>query len=345
MLVKEGGKAEDMRVLVTGGCGFIGSNFIRHTLREHPEDQVINLDKLTYAGNPENLADLEGDPRYLFIHGDICDAEAVEEAFSRDPDLVVNFAAETHVDRSIMEPEAFLRTDIFGTFRLLEAVRSHGTPRYLQVSTDEVYGSIEEGSFDEDSPLRPSSPYSASKAGADLLVLSYVRTYGTPALIIRPSNNFGPYQYPEKVIPLFITNLLEGRKVPIYGEGTNVRDWLFVEDNCAAVDTVLRKGEPGRVYNAGGGNEITNLELTRRLLELLGRDESSIEFVPDRPGHDLRYSVDSDRLRALGWEPRWDFLRALEHTVRWYRENRGWWERIRSGEFRRYYRRQYGGGL
>jgi len=334
-----------MRILVTGGCGFIGSNFIRYTLREHPEDQVINLDKLTYAGNPENLADVEGDPRYLFIRGDICEEEAVEEAFSRDPEMVVNFAAETHVDRSIMEPEAFLRTDIFGTFRLLEAVRSHGTPRFLQVSTDEVYGSIAEGSCAEDSPLNPSSPYSASKAGADLLVLSYVRTYGTPAMIIRPSNNFGPYQYPEKLIPLFITNLMEGRKVPVYGDGGNVRDWLFVEDNCAAVDTVLRRGEPGGVYNAGGGNEVNNLELTRRLLELLGRDESSIEFVPDRPGHDRRYSVDSGRLRELGWTPRWEFPRALERTVQWYRENRGWWERIRSGEFRRYYREQYGEGL
>jgi len=334
-----------MRILVTGGCGFIGSNFIRYTLREHPEDQVINLDKLTYAGNPENLADVEGDPRYLFIRGDICEEEAVEEAFSRDPEMVVNFAAETHVDRSIMEPEAFLRTDIFGTFRLLEAVRSHGTPRFLQVSTDEVYGSIAEGSCAEDSPLNPSSPYSASKAGADLLVLSYVRTYGTPAMIIRPSNNFGPYQYPEKLIPLFITNLMEGRKVPVYGDGGNVRDWLFVEDNCAAVDTVLRRGEPGGVYNAGGGNEVNNLELTRRLLELLGRDESSIEFVPDRPGHDRRYSVDSGRLRELGWTPRWEFPRALERTVQWYQENRGWWERIRSGEFRRYYREQYGEGL
>jgi dTDP-glucose 4,6-dehydratase len=332
-----------MRILVTGGCGFIGSNFIRLTLREHPEDQVINLDKLTYAGNPRNLADLEGDPRYLFIHGDICDPAAVEEAFSRDPELVVNFAAETHVDRSILEPEAFLRTDVFGTFRLLEAARRHGTPRYLQVSTDEVYGSIEEGSFDEDSPLNPSSPYSASKAGADLLVLSYVRTYGTPAMIVRSSNNFGPYQYPEKVIPLFITNLLEGKKVPLYGDGGNVRDWLYVEDNCRAIDTVLRKGEPGRVYNVGGGAEVTNLELTRRLLELLGKDESSIEYVADRPGHDRRYSIASDRVRGLGWRPSREFPEALARTVEWYRENRDWWESIKSGEFRSYYEKQYGG--
>jgi dTDP-glucose 4,6-dehydratase len=332
-----------MRILVTGGCGFIGSNFIRLTLREHPEDQVVNLDKLTYAGNPRNLADLEGDPRYLFIHGDICDPAAVEEAFSRDPGLVVNFAAETHVDRSILEPEAFLRTDVFGTFRLLEAARRHGTPRYLQVSTDEVYGSIEEGSFDEDSPLNPSSPYSASKAGADLLVLSYVRTYGTPAMIVRSSNNFGPYQYPEKVIPLFITNLLEGKKVPLYGDGGNVRDWLYVEDNCRAIDTVLRKGEPGRVYNVGGGAEVTNLELTRRLLELLGKDESSIEYVADRPGHDRRYSIASDRVRGLGWRPSREFPEALARTVEWYRENRDWWEPIKSGEFRSYYEKQYGG--
>lgn len=333
-----------MRILVTGGCGFIGSNFIRRTLALHPEDEVVNLDKLTYAGNPENLRDLEGGGGYTFIHGDVCDRRSVDEAFARGPQAVVNFAAETHVDRSILEPEAFLRTDVFGTFTLLEAVRRHGTPRYLQVSTDEVYGSIESGSFTETSPLRPSSPYSASKAGADLLVRSYVHTYGTPAMIVRPSNNFGPYQYPEKLIPLFITNLLQGRRVPLYGDGLNVRDWLYVEDNCAAIDAVLRRGTPGEVYNVGGGREVTNLELTRTLLELLGRDESCIEYVPDRPGHDRRYSVNRDKVEALGWRPARDFAEALRATVEWYRENRRWWERIRSGEFREYYQRQYGSG-
>ncbi len=331
-----------MRILVTGGCGFIGSNFVNWTLEHHPQAEVVNLDKLTYAGNPENLESLRDDPRYSFIQGDICDRRKVDEAFSREPELVVNFAAETHVDRSILEPEAFLQTDIYGTFQLLEAVRRYGTPRYLQISTDEVYGSIESGSFNEESLIKPSSPYAASKAGADLLVRSYVHTYGTPALIVRSSNNFGPRQYPEKVIPLFITNLLEGRKVPLYGDGLNVRDWLFVEDNCAAIDAVLRRGVAGEVYNVGGGREVTNLELTQRLLELLGRDESSIEYVPDRPGHDRRYSITRDKVEELGWRPARDFPEALGATVAWYRENEAWWKRIKSGEFRDYYEKQYG---
>ncbi|NPV60080.1 MAG: dTDP-glucose 4,6-dehydratase [Actinobacteria bacterium] len=330
-----------MRLLVTGGCGFIGSNFIRLVLREHPEDEVINLDKLTYAGNPMNLSDIEGDPRYFFLKGDICEPSDVEEAFSRGPDAVVNFAAETHVDRSIISPEDFVRTDVLGTFRLLEKARERGT-RILHVSTDEVYGSIEEGSFDEDSPLRPNSPYAASKAGADLLVRSYVRTYGIDAVIVRSSNNYGPYQYPEKVIPLFVTNILEGRKVPLYGEGRNVRDWLFVEDNCRAIDLVLRKGEAGGIYNIGAGQEKTNLELTRAILEIMGAGEDRIEHVADRPGHDLRYSVDSSRVRALGWAPRRDFMEGLRETVRWYQEHREWWEPIKSGEFRRYYVEKYG---
>lgn len=330
-----------MRLLVTGGCGFIGSNFIRLVLREHPEDEVINLDKLTYAGNPMNLSDVEGDPRYFFLKGDICEPSNVEEAFSRGPDAVVNFAAETHVDRSIISPEDFVRTDVLGTFRLLEKARESGA-RMLHVSTDEVYGSIEEGSFHEDSPLRPNSPYAASKAGADLLVRSYVRTYGIDAVIVRSSNNYGPYQYPEKVIPLFVTNILEGRKVPLYGEGRNVRDWLFVEDNCRAIDLVLRKGEVGGIYNIGAGQEKTNLELTRAILEIMGAGEDRIERVADRPGHDLRYSVDSSRVRALGWSPRRDFMEGLRETVRWYREHREWWEPIKSGEFRRYYMEKYG---
>ncbi|MGQ9475303.1 MAG: dTDP-glucose 4,6-dehydratase [Actinomycetota bacterium] len=330
-----------MRILVTGGCGFIGSNFIRHLLREHPEDEVLNLDKLTYAGNPENLRDVEEDPRYQFLRGDICEEADVREAFEWGPEAVVNFAAETHVDRSIVDPEAFVRTDVLGTFRLLEAVREAGV-RLMQISTDEVYGSIVEGSFTEESPLRPNSPYAASKAGADLLVRSYVRTYGIDAVIVRSSNNYGPYQYPEKVIPLFITNLLEGRKVPLYGEGANVRDWLFVEDNCRAIDLVLRQGESGAVYNVGAGQERSNLELTRSILSLLGKDESRIQRVPDRPGHDFRYSLDCSRVCALGWEPLYDLERGLRETVRWYQENPDWWKPIKSGEFKEYYLRRYG---
>lgn len=330
-----------MRLLVTGGCGFIGSNFIRLILREHPEDEVLNLDKLTYAGNPLNLSDVEKDPRYRFQRGDICEEEDVREAFRWKPDAVVNFAAETHVDRSISDPEAFVRTDVMGTFRLLQASLEAGV-RYVQISTDEVYGSIEEGSFTEESPLRPNSPYAASKAGADLLVRSYVRTYGLDAVIVRSSNNYGPYQYPEKVIPLFVTNLLEGRKVPLYGEGLNVRDWLYVEDNCRAIDLVLRRGESGGVYNVGAGQEMTNLELARAILDLLGKGEECIQHVPDRPGHDLRYSVDSSRVRSMGWEPRYDFWSGLRETVRWYRENEGWWKPIKSGEFKEYYLGRYG---
>jgi len=330
-----------MRLLVTGGCGFIGSNFVRHVLREHPEDEVLNLDKLTYAGNPGNLRDVESDPRYRFLKGDICEWGDVERAFEWGPEAVVNVAAETHVDRSITDPEAFVRTDVLGTFRLLEAVREAGV-RFVQISTDEVYGSIAEGSFTEESPLRPNSPYAASKAGADLLVRSYVRTYGIDAVIVRSSNNYGPYQYPEKVIPLFITNLLEGRKVPLYGEGANVRDWLFVEDNCRAIDLVLRRGESGAVYNVGAGQERSNLELTRSILALLGKGEEHVQKVPDRPGHDFRYSLDCSRIRGLGWEPLYDLDRGLRETVRWYLENRDWWMPIKSGEFREYYLRRYG---
>ncbi len=330
-----------MRLLVTGGCGFIGSNFIRYVLREHPGDEVLNLDKLTYAGNPANLRDLAGDPRYRFARGDICSREDVENAMDWGPDAIVNFAAETHVDRSIVDPEAFLVTDILGVFRLLEACRERGV-RLVHISTDEVYGSIEKGSFTEESPLRPNSPYAASKAGGDLLVRAYVRTYGVDAVIVRSSNNYGPYQYPEKVIPLFITNLLEGRKVPLYGDGSNVRDWLYVEDNCRAIDLVLRKGRTGEVYNVGAGQERSNLELTRSILALMGLGEEKIAWVPDRPGHDYRYSVDWSKVRELGWEPRVTLEEGLKRTVEWYRENRHWWEPIKSGEFRTYYLERYG---
>jgi dTDP-glucose 4,6-dehydratase len=331
-----------VRIVVAGGAGFIGSNFVRHLLRAHDDVEVVNLDKLTYAGNLENLRDVEDDPRYSFVHGDICDAGVVRSALA-GADAVVNFAAETHVDRSISGPQDFIRTDVLGTHTLLEAVRELGVGRYLQISTDEVYGSIAEGAFTEDSDLDPSSPYSASKAGADLLVLAYHRTFGTPVVITRSSNNDGAFQYPEKIIPLFISNALDDQLLPVYGDGRNVRDWLYVKDNCAAIDLVLRTGDPGNVYNVGGGNEVENLDLTRRILELLGKDAALIRYVADRPGHDRRYAVDCTKLRTLGWAPRMSFPDGLAATVFWYRDNRGWWERLKSGEWRAYYERQYKG--
>jgi dTDP-glucose 4,6-dehydratase len=335
-----------MKILVTGGAGFIGSNFIRHVLSSHPEDQIVNLDKLTYAGNPDNLKDVEADPdigpRYRFVHGDICDQAAVEAALATAAaDAIVNFAAETHVDRSITGPEDFIHTDVIGTHVLLEAVRTHGIGRYLQISTDEVYGSIDEGSFVETDVLAPSSPYSASKAGADLLVLAYRTTYGLPVLITRSSNNYGPYQYPEKLIPLFATNALDGLQLPVYGDGMNVRDWIHVEDNCRGLDLVLREGQEGEIYNIGGGNERPNIEITRFILQATGHDEGLLRYVSDRLGHDRRYSIDCGKLRALGWSPETDFLQGLEQTVAWYRDNRWWWEKIRSGAWRRYYEQQY----
>jgi dTDP-glucose 4,6-dehydratase len=329
-----------VRIVVTGGAGFIGSNFVRRVLREHSGDEVVVLDKLTYAGNLENLREVAGDPRYSFVRGDICDPEAVA-GVARGADAIVNFAAETHVDRSITGPDDFIRTDVIGTHVLLEAVREHGVGRYLQVSTDEVYGDVAEGSSVETDILRPSSPYSASKAGADLLVLAYRRTYGAPVLITRSSNNYGPYQYPEKIIPLFITNLLDGEPVPVYGDGRNVRDWIHVEDNCAALDLVLREGAEGEIYNVGGGNEVANIDLTRSLLSALGLDDGMIRRVSDRPGHDLRYSVDCSKLRGLGWAPVVPFEDGLAATVSWYRDNRDWWQAIKSGEFKRYYAGQY----
>ena len=331
-----------MRIVVTGGAGFIGSNFVRHLLRTRDDVEIVNLDKLTYAGNLENLRDLEDDPRYSFVNGDICDTGVVRSALA-GADAVVNFAAETHVDRSISEPQDFIRTDVLGTHTLLEAVRELGVGRYLQVSTDEVYGSIEDGAFTEDSELDPSSPYSASKAGADLLVLAYHRTFGTPVVITRSSNNYGAFQYPEKIIPLFISNALDDQPLPVYGDGRNVRDWLYVEDNCAAIDLALRQGAPGNVYNVGGGNEVENLDLTRRILELLGKDVGLIRYVTDRPGHDRRYAVDCAKLSALGWAPRTSFDDGLAATVAWYRDHRAWWERLKSGQWRDYYERQYRG--
>ena len=329
-----------MKILVTGGAGFIGSNFVRHVLATHPDDTVVNLDKLTYAGNRANLADLEGSPRYTFVHGDVCDAKLVREV-SEGVDAIVNMAAETHVDKSLLDPDAFLRTDVFGVFTLLEAVRELKIPRLLHVSTDEVYGSVASGSSREGDPLRPSNPYSASKAGGDLLALAYRQTHGVPVVITRSSNNFGPYQYPEKVIPLFITNAIDGEPLPLYGDGRNVRDWLFVLDNCAAIELVLRQGRDGEVYNIGGGTEVENIDLTRDILRLTGRPETLIRPVKDRPGHDRRYSLDSTKVRGLGWSPRHAFDDALAATVAWYREREAWWRPLKSGEFRTYYERQY----
>lgn len=329
-----------MKLLVTGGAGFIGSHFVRHVLGKYPTYSVINLDKLTYAGNPENLREVEGDSRYRFVHGDICDAAMVREA-TRGVDAIVNFAAESHVDRSIMGADEFLKTDVLGTFTLLEAARELRIPRYVQVSTDEVYGSIERGAFRESAPLRPSNPYSASKAAGDLLVGACWTTYRLPVLITRSSNNFGPNQYPEKVIPLFITNALEDLPLPLYGDGKNVRDWLYVLDNCAAIDLVLHSGVPGEIYNIGGDTEVENIVLTRQILRLLGKPESLIRPVTDRPGHDRRYALDCHKIRALGWKPAYEFGAALAETVRWYREHEAWWRPIKSGEFKAYYARQY----
>jgi len=329
-----------VRLVVTGGAGFIGSNFVRFMLRLYDDLEVVNLDKLTYAGNLENLRDIEDDARYTFVKGDICDAAVVRGAL-RGADAVVNFAAETHVDRSISGPQDFISTDVLGTHTLLEAVRELEIARYVQISTDEVYGSTETGSFTEESDLAPSSPYSASKAGADLLVLAYHRTFGTPVLITRSSNNYGPWQYPEKIIPLFITNAIDEQALPVYGDGLNVRDWLYVDDNCAGIDAVLRKGALGEVYNIGGGNEVKNLALTRQILKLLGKSPELIRFVSDRPGHDRRYAIDCVKLQTLGWRPATPFATGLERTVSWYRDNPGWWRKIKSGEWREYYEQQY----
>ena len=331
-----------MKLLVCGGAGFIGSHFARLRLRDHG-DEVVVLDKLTYAGREDNLRDLTDDDGFTFVHGAIEDPMAVAGAIA-GCDAIVNFAAETHVDRSISGPEVFLTTQMNGTWTLLEAAREHEL-RYVQVSTDEVYGSIDEGSFTEASPLDPSSPYSATKAGADLLVASYGHTYDLPAAICRGSNNYGPFQYPEKLIPLMVLNALHGDPLPVYGDGKNVRNWLYVEDFGRAIGTVLERGATGEAYNVGGPDECPNLDVVRRILAHTDRDESLIEFVTDRPGHDRRYSLSSDKVRALGWEPQMRFDEGLERTVAWYRDNAWWWEPIRSGEYRAYYQRHYGRAL
>jgi dTDP-glucose 4,6-dehydratase len=331
-----------VKLLVTGGCGFIGSNFVRHYLGEHPDATIVNLDKLTYCGNLENLRDLEADKRHRFVKGDIADAELVGKLMA-GVDVVVNFSAESHVDRSILDPAPFIRTNIVGTQVLLHAARDVGVHKFVQVSTDEVYGDLgNEGYFTEATALAPNSPYSASKASADLMVRAYHHTFGLPAVITRCSNNYGPYQFPEKLIPLFITNALADQPVPIYGDGLNVRDWLYVIDHCRAIDVVIERGEPGEVYNIGGNNERTNLEITRTILHELAKPESLMKFVKDRPGHDRRYAIDSSKLqRELGWQPAHSFAEAMAQTVRWYVENREWWERVKSGAYRDYYQQQY----
>lgn len=317
-----------MKLFVTGGAGFIGSNYVRHVLA-HSDDEVTVFDALTYAGNLSSLADVADDPRYAFVQGDICDREAVAAAMAGH-DAVVHFAAESHVDRSIVDPDTFVRTNCLGTNVMCDVARHVGVERFLHISTDEVYGSIEEGSFVETDRLGPRSPYSSSKAGSDLIALSYEETYGLPVIVTRSSNNFGPYQYPEKVIPLFVTNLLDGRKVPLYGDGLNVRDWIHVLDNCAGVDLVLRRGSVGEVYNIGGGNETTNRELTEMVLADLGVGEEMIEYVEDRLGHDRRYSIDCSKARALGWAPTRELAAAVAETVDWYRANRAWWEPLKA---------------
>ncbi|HET7712925.1 MAG TPA: dTDP-glucose 4,6-dehydratase [Thermoanaerobaculia bacterium] len=340
-----------MRYLVTGGAGFIGSNFIRHLFNTYGEDvQVVNLDKLTYAGIRENLAEYEGRRNYRFQQGDIANPSDVAEAYKgvdgSGVDVVVNFAAETHVDRSLMEAGTFIETDVHGVLVLLEEARKHAPDlyRFIQISTDEVYGSIDEGSFTESDPLNPRNPYSASKAGGDRMAYAYAQTYGMPVIITRASNNFGPYQYPEKLIPLFVTNAIDDLPLPLYGDGRNVRDWLFVEDHCAAVDFLIHRGTNGEVYNIGGGNECENRQITHRILELLGKPESLIKPVADRQGHDRRYSLSTAKLEKLGFRCATNFDEALQRTVRWYVENEPWWRAIkeRSAEFKAYYQKQYG---
>lgn len=333
------------RVLVTGGAGFIGSHFIKFALKAHPDWHIVNLDKLSYAGNLENLTNLPDATRHQFVKGDIADHEAISRLWSQGIEIVVNFAAETHVDRSILWADDFIKTDVLGAFTLLEAAREFGVKKFIQVSTDEVYGSIESGSFSENSPLNPRNPYSASKAGADRLAFAYFTTHNVPVIITRCSNNFGPNQYPEKFIPLFITNALEGKPLPLYGDGKNVRDWIYVEDHCAAIDFLITLGQTGETYNIGGGNEVENIEIAHRILRRLAKPESLIQLVKDRPGHDRRYSLDARKLATVGWRPERDFAGALEATVDWYVQNEAWWRKIKGGDFKKYYTAQYGSRL
>ncbi len=333
-----------MRILVTGGAGFIGSNFIRYILNKDRDCEVVNLDKLSYAGNLDNLKDIEKDPRYTFIKGDIGDPGVAARAL-KGCDCVANFAAESHVDRSIIDPSEFVMTNVVGTHTLLEASRAAKIKRFIQISTDEVYGSIEQGSFNENSLLLPNSPYSASKAGAELLCRSYYITFGFPVIVTRSSNNFGPYQYPEKFVALSATNLIEGKKIPLYGDGKNVRDWIYVEDNCDAIYFIIEKGAAGETYNIAGGSEMQNIEILNAILELMRRPSSEIEYVKDRLAHDRRYSLDDSKLRKIGWRPKYGFKDALGMTIDWYQKNRDWWEKIKnkSADYKAYYNKQYEG--
>ncbi|MFA6550634.1 MAG: dTDP-glucose 4,6-dehydratase [Candidatus Gracilibacteria bacterium] len=319
-----------MKLLVTGGAGFMGSNFIHHILKKYPNYQVVNLDKLTYAGNLDNLRDIEKNPNYTFIKGDITNEALIDELFQDHKfDTVINYAAETHVDRSITGPRDFVITDVVGTCTLLQATKKHNVKKYIQISTDEVYGSINNGSFSEISPFMPNSPYSASKAGADHLCRAYFVTYGLPVIVTHSCNVFGPYQYPEKVIPLFITNLMRGLKVPLYGDGKNIREWIYVEDHCTAIDEIMHKGKIGEVYNIGTGNEIQNIDLTKMVFEKMGASEDQVEYVKDRLGHDRRYSVDFSKLKnELDWTPKFSFSEALSETINWYKTNESWWKKL-----------------
>ncbi|MCV9949735.1 dTDP-glucose 4,6-dehydratase [Paenibacillus sp. BT-177] len=336
-----------MKLLVTGGAGFIGSNFVLYMLKQHPDYEIVNVDALTYAGNLENLKSIEDHPKHTFVKADITDAQVMDQLMQQGIDVVVNFAAESHVDRSILEPEVFVKTNVLGTQVLLDAAKKYNVTKFVQISTDEVYGSLgETGLFTEETPLQPNSPYSASKAGGDLLVRAYHETFGLPVNITRCSNNYGPYQFPEKLIPLMISRALSDQQLPVYGDGLNIRDWLYVEDHCSAIDLVIHQGKLGEVYNIGGNNERTNVHIVKTVLEELGKPESLISYVQDRPGHDRRYGIDpSKTMNELGWKPKHSFETGIKETIRWYLDNEEWWTRIQSGEYQQYYAKQYGSRL
>ncbi|MET3210901.1 UNVERIFIED_CONTAM: dTDP-glucose 4,6-dehydratase [Paenibacillus sp. PvR008] len=336
-----------MKLLVTGGAGFIGSNFVMYMLQQHPVYQIVNVDALTYAGNLENLKSIENHPQHTFVKADITDVQAIDQLMQQGIDVVVNFAAESHVDRSILEPDVFVKTNVLGTQVLLDAAKKYGVTKFVQISTDEVYGSLgETGLFTEETPLQPNSPYSASKAGGDLLVRAYHETFGLPVNITRCSNNYGPYQFPEKLIPLMISRALSDQQLPVYGDGLNIRDWLYVEDHCSAIDLVIHHGKLGEIYNIGGNNERTNVHIVKTVLEELGKPESLISYVQDRPGHDRRYGIDPTKtMNELGWKPKYSFETGIKETIRWYLDNKEWWTRIQSGEYKHYYAKQYGSRL
>ncbi|MCP3774570.1 dTDP-glucose 4,6-dehydratase [Paenibacillus sp. MZ04-78.2] len=336
-----------MKVLVTGGAGFIGSNFVIYMLNKYPDYQIVNMDALTYAGNLENLTSIQNNPNYTFVKGDIADMQLVDELFQKGIDIVVNFAAESHVDRSILDPQIFIKTNVLGTQVLLDAAKKYGVTKFVQVSTDEVYGSLgETGLFMESTPLSPNSPYSASKAGGDLIVRAYHETFGMNVNITRCSNNYGPYHFPEKLIPLMISNALNDKQLPVYGDGLNIRDWLYVEDHCSAIDLVMHNGVSGEVYNVGGNNERTNIQIVKTILEQLGKPESLITYVQDRLGHDRRYGIDATKItNELGWKPKYHFESGIKATISWYLDNKEWWQRIQSGAYQEYYNKQYASRL